>query len=92
MAYWSAHVYTPFCGEDADVYIQANNRAEAESKAADAAMENGMEWLDEKDWIEQHNGDEDSLDDYYAQCGVQYMSTISKDEYDYRNEQGEWCI
>lgn len=92
MRYWHARVYTPFCGEDADVYIAAETMREAMVKAQEAANENGMEWFDEEDWLERHHDDYNSIDDYYAQCGVQYLDAITEDEYKYREEEGEWCV
>lgn len=98
MKYWHARVYTPFYGEEADVYIQAETQENAILKAREAACESGMEWYDEEEWLEYQQYDKDSdnydevCDEYYAQCGVSYLDAITKDEYEYREKEGEWCI
>lgn len=92
MKYYRARVYTPFCGEEADVFIQAENRENAMLKAREAACENGMEWFEAPDWCEDYADLDDAVEDYYAQCGVQCLDTITEDEYKYRNKEGEWCI
>ena len=43
MNYYHIRTYTPFCGEEADVYIVAENEAEYHKKANEAASENGLE-------------------------------------------------
>ena len=92
MRYWHARVYTPFCGEEADVYIQAENQEQAMFKAREAACENGMEWFEAPDWCEDYADLDDAVEDYYAQCGVSYLDAITKDEYKYREKEGEWMI
>lgn len=98
MKYYHARVYTPFCGEDIDVYIAAINDDNARKKALIAAAENGMEWYDEEEWLEHQGYDKDSddynevCDEYYAQCGVQYLDRITEDAYNYYEAEGEWCI
>ena len=49
MNYYYIRTYTPFCGEEADVYIAAETENEYHSKANNAANENGMEWFDEEE-------------------------------------------
>lgn len=98
MNYYHIRVYTPFCGEEADVYIAAEDEAQYQSKARNAAAENGMEWYDEEEWLECQQYDKDSddydevCDEYYAQCGFQYLDRITEDEYNYREQEGEWCV
>ena len=98
MNYYHIRTYTPFCGEEADVYIVAENEAEYHKKANEAASENGLEWFDEEDWLIHLEFDKDEddydavCDEYYAQCGWRLMGMITKEEYDKLNEKGEWCI
>ena len=98
MYYYHIRVYTPFCGEEADVYISAENEAQYHAKAHNAAMENGMEWYDEEEWLGCQGYDKDSDDydevcnEYYAQCGVQYRDCITEDAYKHYKAEGEWCI
>lgn len=98
MKYYHARVYTPFCGEEADVYIAATDDDIARKKAHNAAQENGMEWYDEEEWLECQQYDKDSdnydevCDEYYAQCGITCLDHITEDEYNYREKEGEWCI
>ena len=47
MNYYHVRTYTPFCGEEADVYIKAEIMREAMVKAQEAANENGMEGYDD---------------------------------------------
>ena len=47
MKYFAFRVDTPFVGECADVYIEAESSDEAVVVAAECADENGMEWLGE---------------------------------------------
>ena len=98
MAYYHIRTHTPFCGEEADVYISAVDETNYLRKAHNAAMENGMEWYDEEEWLESWGYDKDSddydevCDEYYAQCGWRLIGTITKEEYEKMWEQGEWCI
>ena len=92
MSYYRARVYTPLWGEEADVYIQAETREKAMLKAREAACENGMKWFEAPDWCEDYADLDDAVEDYYAQCGVQYLDAITEDEYKYREKEGEWCI
>ena len=69
MNYYHIRTYTPFCGEEADVYIAAETEKEYHSKANNAATENGMEWFEEPDWVEDYVDRDDAIEDYYAQCG-----------------------
>lgn len=92
MNYYHIRTYTPFCGEEADVYIAAETEEEYHSKANNAADENGMEWFDEDDWLEHHHDDENSIDDYYAECGWRFITMITEEEYNRLNEEGDWCI
>ena len=59
--YYHIRTYTPFCGEEADVYIAAETESEYILKATNAANENGMEWFDEEEWIECQQYDKDSV-------------------------------
>ena len=88
MVYYHCIVYTPFCGEEADVYIADTDYQYAEWKAYDAAKENGMEWFDFRD-LEDENFDED---EYYAQCGFRSMEQITEQEYNKAMRDGEWCV
>lgn len=88
MLYYHYVVYTPFCGEEADVYIADTDRRHAEYKAYDAAKENGMEWFDFRD-LEDEDFNED---EYYAQCGFMLMKQITENEYNEAMRDGEWCI
>lgn len=87
MLYYHCVVYTPFCGEEADVYIADTDYQCAEWKAYDAARENGMEWFND-DVLESY-ADED---DYLAECGIQYMVEITEQEYEEAMRDGEWCV
>lgn len=88
MIYYHCVVYTPFIGEEKDVYIAGTDASYAEWKAYDAAKENGMEWFDFRD-LEDEDFDED---EYYAQCSFRDFAEISKEEYDKAEKDGEWCI
>lgn len=88
MVYYHCIVYTPFCGEEADVYIADTDYKYVEWKAYDAAKENGMEWFDFRD-LEDEDFDED---EYYAQCGFRIMEQITEQEYDEAMRDGEWCV
>ena len=92
MNYYHIRTYTPFCGEEADVYIVAKTEEEYIRKASDAAWENGNEWLDEDEWLDYHHDDENSIDDYYAECGWYFIAMITKEEYNKLNVEGEWCV
>ena len=98
MNYYHIRAYTPFCGEEADIYITAENEAQYHSKARNGAMENGMEWYDEEEWLECQGYDKDEdnydevCDEYYAQCGWRLMGMITKEEYEKQEAEGEWCI
>lgn len=98
MNYYHIRTYTPFCGEEADIYIAAEIEKEYHSKAKDAANENGMEWYDEEEWLECQQYDKDTddydevCDEYYAQCGWRLMGMITEEEYNKLNAEGEWCI
>ena len=98
MNYYHIRTYTPFCGEEADVYISAIDETQYHSKAHNAAMENGMEWYDEEDWLEcqEYDKDEDNYDEvcdeYYAQCGWRLIGMVTEDEYNRLWNEGEWCI
>lgn len=98
MLYYAIRVYTPFVGEEADVYICAENHDEYISKANEAAGENGMEWFDEEEWLERWGFDKDEddaeavIEEYYAQCGWRFISEITKEEYEQKNKDGEWCV
>lgn len=87
MIYYHCVVYTPFCGEETDVYIADTDYQYAEVKAYDAARENGMEWFNE-DVLESYA----SEDDYLADCGIQFMEQITKNEYNEAMRDGEWCV
>lgn len=92
MNYYHIRTYTPFCGEEADAYIAAENETEYQNKANDAAYENGMEWYDHDDWMDRHHDDESAEEEYYAQCGWRFLAMITKEEYDKLDNEGEWCI
>ena len=98
MNYYHIRVYTPFCGEEADVYIQAFDENNYHRKAHNVAQENGMEWYDEEEWLEcqEFDKDEDNYDEvcdeYYAQCGWRLMGMITKEEYEKYEREGEWCV
>lgn len=98
MNYYHIRTYTPFCGEEADVYIAAETITEYQKKANEAAYENGAEWFNEEEWLDSwgYDKDEDNYDEvcdeYYAQCGWRLMGMITKEEYNKLNEEGEWCI
>ena len=88
MLYYHRVVYTPFCGEEADVYIADTDTSHAEWKAYEAAKENGMEWFNFCD-LEDEDFDED---EYYAQCSFRDLTEITKEEYDKAEKDGEWCV
>ena len=98
MNYYHIRTYTPFCGEEADIYIAAIDETQYHSKAHNAAMENGMEWYDEEEWLERWGYDKDAddydaiCDEYYSQCGWRLMGMITIEEYDKHEREGEWCI
>ena len=98
MNYYHIRVYTPYCGEEADVYIAAETVAEYHARAHQAALENGMEWYDEEEWLESWGFDreeedaEDICDEYYAECGWHFMKMICEGRYQKLKEEGEWCI
>lgn len=88
MRYFWFTVYTPFVGEDKDVFIAAEDYEAAKAKAADAAGENGMEWCDEQS-LEDYDMTEE---DYYEQCGYDLKKEISDMQYNEMIMEGEWCI
>jgi hypothetical protein len=98
MNYYHVRTYTPFCGEEADVYIAAETEERYHAYAHQAALENGMEWFDEEEWLECQQYDKDSddydevRDEYYAQCGWRLMGMITQEEYNKLNAEGEWCV
>lgn len=98
MIYYHIRTFTPFCGEEADVYIAAENTTEYLKKAHTAVGENGMEWYDEEEWLECQEYDKDTDDydevcgEYYAQCGFRFLGLIDKATYDKYNAKGEWCV
>lgn len=92
MKYYHIKTYTPFVGEDADVYIAAKNENEFIQKASDSAWQNGYEWFDYDEWLEHHHDDENAEEEYYAQCHWQLIEMISKSDYDKFNFDGEWCV
>ena len=98
MNYYHIRAYTPFCGEEADIYIAAETEAQYHSKAHNATQENGMEWFDEEEWLECQQYDKDSDDydevcgEYYAQCGWRLIGMITEDEYEKYEREGEWCV
>ena len=92
MDYYHIRTYTPFCGEEADVYIAAETESEYILKATNAANENGMEWFDEPDWVEDYADRDDAIEDYYAQCDWHFISMITEEEYNKLNAEGEWCV
>ena len=98
MKYWYCKVYTPFFGEEADVYIMARDEEYARIKGNDAAQENGLEWYDEEDWLERQDFDkdaddyEDMQDEYFAQCGISLLIEITEEEYVQKKMEGEWTV
>ena len=98
MNYYHIRTYTPFCGEEADVYIAAETEQEYHRMAHNAAQENGMEWYDEEEWLESWGYDKDAddydevCDEYFAQCGWRFLNMITKEEYEKLEREGEWCI
>ena len=98
MDYYHIRAYTPFCGEEADIYIKAETIYEYHKKASEAASENGLEWYDEEEWLESwgYDKDEDDYDsvraEYDAQCGWRFIAMITEEEYNKLNAEGEWCI
>lgn len=91
MSYYHIRTYTPFCGEEADVYIAAKTESEYILKATNAANENGMEWFEAPDWCEDYADLDDAIEDYYAQCGWRFIAMITEEEYNKLNAEGEWC-
>lgn len=96
MNYYHIRVYTPFVGEEMDVYITASTEEEYHKKANEVANENGMEWYDAEDWRAHWEFDSDEDDDivseeYYAQCGWRFIAMITEEEYNKFNAEGEWC-
>ena len=87
MIYYHCVVYTPFCDEEADVYIADTDYSYVEWKAYDAARENGIEWLDDEILNEEFDEDE-----YFAECGFKSMEQITEQEYHKAMKNGEWCI
>jgi hypothetical protein len=87
MIYYHCVVYTPFCGEEADVYIADTDYSYVEWKAYDAARENGMEWLDDERLDEEFDEDE-----YLSECGFRSMEQITENEYREAMRDGEWCV
>lgn len=101
MRYFHFTVYTPFVGEDADVFIEAESKEEAVITAAECANENGMEWFDEDEWLENYLGDEyavgdaeyeEAIAEYYAQCGYHLVKEITQFEYNLAIMDGAWCV
>ena len=102
MRYFHFIVHTPFVGEDAVVFIEAEDKDSAIVAAAEAANENGMEWFDESDWLERWCDDdgeemteieyENAIGEYYAQCGYHLVKEITKFDYNLAIMEGEWCI
>lgn len=98
MNYYHIRTYTPFCGEEADVYIAAETENEYHFKANNAVNENGMEWYDEGVWCEAwgFNREEDDInvivEEYDAQCGWRFIAMITEEEYNKLNAEGEWCV
>ena len=87
MIYYHCVVYTPFCGEEADVYIADTDYSYVEWKAYDAARENGMEWLDDEKLDEEFDEVE-----YLGECGFRCMKQITEQEYNKAMRDGEWCV
>ncbi len=92
MNYYHVRTYTPFCGEEMDIYIAATTEDEYRNKANNAANENGMEWFEAPDWCEDYADLDDAIDDYYAQCDWRLMGMITKEEYEKFKKEGEWCV
>ena len=92
MSYYHIRTYTPFCGEEADVYISAKTESEYILKATNAANENGMEWFEAPDWCEDYADLDDAIEDYYAQCGWRFIAMITEEEYNKLNAEGDWCV
>lgn len=98
MDYYHIRTYTPFIGEEADVYIATETEKEYHARALQAALENGMEWYNEEEWLESWGFDreeenaEEICDEYYAQCGWRFIATITEEEYKKLDKRGEWCI
>lgn len=92
MNYYHIRTYTPFFGEEADVYIAAETEEEYHAKANEATAENGMEWFEAPDWCEDYADLDDAIEDYYAQCGWRLIGMITEEEYKKLNAEGEWCV
>lgn len=88
MLYYHCVVYTPFVGEEADVYIAAIHEEEAEWKAYEAAKDNGFEWLDYRDY----DDDDFDEDEYFAQCSFHELVEIGAADYERAGREGEWCV
>lgn len=92
MYYYHIRTYTPFCGEEADIYIAAETENEYHTRAHQAAIENGMEWFEEPDWVEDYADRDDAIEDYYAQCGWRLIGMITEEEFVRKKNEGEWTI
>ena len=98
MKYYHYRCYTPFVGEEMDVFISATSNEELGQKIDNAIQENGMEWYDEETWLFHWGYDEDAddydsvCDEYYAQCGATFINEITEEKYEKLNKRGEWCI
>ena len=88
MKYFVFRVYTPFVGEEADVYIAAETKDEAVVMAAEACNENGLEWMDEGD-LENYDMNEE---DYFEQCHYTCLGELTREQYEEYAAEGEWCI
>ena len=88
MKYFAFRVYTPFVGEEADVYIAAETKDEATVMAAEACNENGLEQMDEEDLGNYDMAEED----YFEQCHYTYLGELTREQYEEYAAEGEWCI
>ena len=92
MKYFAFRVDTPFVGECADVYIEAETSDDAVVVAAECADENGMEWLGEMSEEELQEEYDMDYEDYYANCTYMMLGELTKEQFNEMILDGEWCV
>ena len=79
MKYFEVELYTPFCGEQAYIYLKGETQEELEEEAAEAAYENAVEQISFGNLISCDYTEEE----YYEACGFHFLEITETEYYEY---------
>jgi hypothetical protein len=79
MKYFEVELYTPFYEEQVYIYLKGKNQEELEDEAAQASLDNAVEWYsftmaDDYGYTEE---------EYYEACGFRFLEITEKEYYEY---------